>query len=209
MAISRQRQGWAEAEALALDAVLAAAHRRQQQVGDAVVEQVELIHVHHATVGLGQQPRLEHRLAAGQGGGHIHRAQQPVFGDAQRHLHEGGGDHAGGQQGLGVAATGVGAQLLQPLAHGLVPVVGALGIHVEGLHRRAAQIEHVDGRQQGVQAPGQHRLAGAAAAGDHHAAKAGVHGRQQQGQLEGAVAGDRRQRKGAGRGLASLGRGRC
>ena len=53
--------GVGEAEALALDPVLAAAHRRQQQVGDAVVEQVELIDVEHAPVGFGQQAGLEHR----------------------------------------------------------------------------------------------------------------------------------------------------
>ena len=59
-------------------------------------------------------------------------------------------------------------------------------------------IEHVDGRQQGMQAPGQHRFACAPATGNNHAAETRIHRGQQQGQLEGAVAGDRCQGKGAG-----------
>ena len=49
-----------------------------------------------------------------------------------------------------------------------------------------------------MQAPCQHRFAGATPAGNHHAAQAGIHGRQQQGELQRAVAGDRRQWKGTG-----------
>ena len=75
-----------QAQPFPFDAVLAGAHRRQQQVGDAVVQHVEFVDIENAAVGFGQQPRLEHRRPRVQGGGHVHRAYQPVFGDAQGHL---------------------------------------------------------------------------------------------------------------------------
>jgi hypothetical protein len=200
--------GMTEAEALALDPVFTAAHRRQQQVGDVVVEQVELIHIEHPPVRFRQQTGLKHGLAAGQRGGDIHRSHQTVFGDAQGHLHEGGRDHLGGQQGRRIAAAGVSAQGHQAAAGGVIPVIGATRIDIQG--RRAgltgagrAQIEHIDRRQQGVQAAGQHRFAGAAATSNHHAPEAGVDRRQQQRQLQRAVAGDGGQREGAGGAVAA------
>ena len=197
--------GVAEAQPLALDPILTAAHRRQQQVGDVVVEQVELIHIEHAPMGLRQQARLEHRLATGQRGGDIHRAHEAVFGDAERHLHKRSRNHPGGQQGGRVAARGISPQLGEAAAGGFIPVVGALGIDVQARGNRLtgdgwAQIQNVDRRQQGMQPARQHRFAGAAATGDHHPAQARIHGGQQQGQLEGAVASDGRQGKGAGGG---------
>ena len=48
-----------------------------------------------------------------------------------------------------------------------------------------------------MQAPGQHGFARAPATGNDHAAEARIHSGQQQGQLEGAMAGDRCQGKGA------------
>ena len=54
-----------------------------------------------------------------------------------------------------------------------------------------------------MQAPRQHRLAGAAAAGNHHAAQARIHRGQQQGQLQRAVAGDGGQGEGTGRGTGA------
>ena len=183
----------AEAEALPLDPVFAAAHRRQQQVGDVVVKQVELVDVEHTPMGFGQQPWLKNSLATGQRSRHIDRAHQPVFGNAQRHLHEGRRHHCGGQQGAGIGARGIGSQFGEPNAGCLVPVIGPLGIDVEGL---AAHIEHVDRRQQGVQTASQHRLPSATTTGDHHPAQAWIDRGQQQGQLEGAVAGDGGEGKG-------------
>jgi hypothetical protein len=60
------------------------------------------------------------------------------------------------------------------------------------------EIQHLDRGQQGMETPGQNRLSGAAASGDHHPPQAGIHGRQKQGKLQRAVAGDRRQGKGPG-----------
>lgn len=62
----------------------------------------------------------------------------------------------------------------------------------------ATDIKNVDWRQQCMQAPGQDGFAGAASAGDHHTAQAGINGGQEQGELQGAVAGDGGQGKGPG-----------
>jgi hypothetical protein len=43
-----------QAQALALDAVLATADRRQQQICNALIEQVELVDLEHPPVGFGQ-----------------------------------------------------------------------------------------------------------------------------------------------------------
>ena len=56
----------AEAEAFALHPVFAAAYRRQHQVDDAVVQQVELIDIENTAVGIRQQAGLEDRTTAGQ-----------------------------------------------------------------------------------------------------------------------------------------------
>ncbi len=58
--------GVAEAQTFPFHPVLAAAHGRQHQVDDAVVEQIQFIDVEHAAVGIRQQARLEHGAAAGQ-----------------------------------------------------------------------------------------------------------------------------------------------
>ena len=58
--------GVAEAEAFPFHLVFAGAHRGQQKIDDAVIEQVELIDVQHSSVSFCEQPRLEHRAAAGQ-----------------------------------------------------------------------------------------------------------------------------------------------
>ena len=56
--------GVAEAETFALHTVFATAHRRQHQVDDAVVQQVELIDVENTSVGIRQQTGLEDSTAA-------------------------------------------------------------------------------------------------------------------------------------------------
>ena len=176
--------GVAEAEAFALNAVLAAANRGQHQIDDAVVQQVQLIDIEHAAVGVRQKPGLEHGAAAGQRGGHIHGAHQAVLGDAEGDLHEGGWNYRRGR----IAGD--------PVTGGVVPLLRVLRVEVAA--HAALDIQNVDRREQGVQAPCQHRLAGATATCDHHATQAGIHRGQQQSQLQRAVASDRRQRKGPG-----------
>ena len=79
----------------------------------------------------------------------------------------------------------------------VVPFLGVLWIEVAAY--TSFGIEDVDRWQQGVQSSGKDGFAGAASTGDHHAAQARVNGSEQQGELEGAVAGDRGQGKGSGR----------
>ena len=177
--------GVAEAEAFPFHPVFAAAHGRQHQIDDAVVQQVQFIDIEHAAVGIRQQTRLEHGAAAGQGRGHIHRTHQPVFGDPQRDLHKRCWDHLGG----GLTADA--------LPGGGIPLLRVLRIEVAT--DAVVDIEDVDGRQQCVEATGQDGFTGAAPAGDHHAAEPWINRRQQQRQLERAVAGDGGQGKGSGR----------
>ena len=54
--------GVAQAEPLPFNAIFTGTHRRQQQVGDVVVKQIELVDVEHAPMGFGDQPRLKHGL---------------------------------------------------------------------------------------------------------------------------------------------------
>ena len=160
-------------------------------------------------MGLGQQTRLKNRCTGIEGGGHINCAHQPVFGNPQGYLHEGSRDHRGRQQDAGISPAGIGpadigpagisAQFGDALAHGAVPFIGAARIDIEAGGRRA-EVEHVDGRQQGVQGAGQYRFARAPTPGDDDAAEARIDGGQQQGQLEDAVAGDGRQGETAGGG---------
>ena len=133
--------GVAEAETFPFHPIFAAADGRQHQVDDAVVEQIELVDVEHAAVGIGEQPGLEHRTATGQGGCNIHSAHQAVFGDAKGDLHEGGGNHRGG------------CFACDPLTGGVVPFIRVLGIEVAA--HTPIGIEDVDRGQQGMQAPGQ------------------------------------------------------
>ena len=58
--------GVAEAETFPLNAVFAAAHGRQHQVNDAVIQKIELVDVENSTVGIRQQTRLKHGTATGQ-----------------------------------------------------------------------------------------------------------------------------------------------
>ena len=173
--------GVAGADAFPLNAVATIAHRLQQQVDDGVVQQVQLIEIEHPPMGLGQQSRLEHRLPAAEGGAHVHGAQEPILGHANGNLHKGGRHHLGGQL-LGrcssPALTGCG-----------VPIVGIVGVAVE------AAPQNFNGGEQGMEPPRQHRFARATAPGDDHAPQAGIHGRQQESQLDGVMARDGSQGK--------------
>lgn len=50
-------------DTLALHHIAAVGQDGQQQVGDAVIQQIDLVHVQYAPVRLRQQPWLENRLA--------------------------------------------------------------------------------------------------------------------------------------------------
>lgn len=188
--------GMGEAQALPLDPVLARAHRRQQQVGDLVVEQVELVDVEHPAVRLGQQAGLEHRRPGGEGGGHIHGTHQPVLAHPQRHLHERGRFHPGGQQGCAIGAAGVTPSSVMRWRVAASQSSGRLGSMCRAVAPPPTSRLSIGGS----------RACRPRASTDFPVPRprrspppqSRVHRRQQQGQFEGAVAGDRRQGKGAG-----------
>ena len=74
----------------------------QQQIRHLIVEQINFVNIKYAPMRFGQQSGLKHRLAQLDRLRHIHRANQPIFGDAERNLHEWRGNH----DGFGSAAQG-------------------------------------------------------------------------------------------------------
>ena len=152
--------GMAEAETFPLHAVLAAAHGRQHQIDDSVIQKVELVDVENPTVSIRQKTGLKHGAAAGEGGGDIHSTHQAVFGDAQRDLNEGGGDHLRRWF------------VRDPLPGGVIPFLRVLRIEVAA--DASLGIEDIDRWQQGMQASRQDRFAGAASTRNHDASQAWV-----------------------------------
>ena len=80
----------AEADPLALDHVDAHRRRIQQQIDHVIVEQVDLVHVEQAAIGRRQHARLEVALAVLDGRLDVQRADDPIFGRADRQVHEAG-----------------------------------------------------------------------------------------------------------------------
>jgi len=58
-----QRSRMADGDTLTLHHIAAVRQDGQQEICDALVQQVDLVHVQHAAVRLREQPRLENRLA--------------------------------------------------------------------------------------------------------------------------------------------------
>jgi hypothetical protein len=81
-----------EADALALDHV--DAHRRavEQQVDHVVVEQVDFVDIEHAAVGRGQDARLEVAFAPLDRLLDVERADDAIFGGADRQIDKGRGE---------------------------------------------------------------------------------------------------------------------
>ncbi len=75
-------------DAVALHQVLAGHRHVEQHVDQVVGQEVDLVDVEHATVGGGEQARLEADLATGEGGVRVERADHTVLGRTERQLHE-------------------------------------------------------------------------------------------------------------------------
>ena len=155
----------ADAQALALDQVLARRRDVQQQVDQMVLQQVGLVDVEEAPVGTGQQPGLERLLTLGQRPLEVECAHDPVLGGAQRqidHRHRrlDALDRAGPtpRRAVGRASVGIGKR---------IAVVAASRHH---LHRR----------QQGRQRTYRGGFAGAPVAEHEHPADRVIDGRDQQ-----------------------------
>ena len=140
-----------------------------------VVEQVHLIDVQQAAVGLGQQARLKRPHPLAQGLFNVDRAAKTIFGGPQRQVHH-------------WHLARLDRQALAPI--GAFTHLAALQI---GIVRRAVvgvARHHVDLGQQIGQGPDRRALAGAPVAHDHHAADARIDHIQQQGQLHLLLADD-------------------
>jgi hypothetical protein len=132
-----------------------------------------------------QQPGLEHRPPPPDRSRHVDGAEQAIFSDPERHLHEWRGFP--GADGVAADRGAVGPGGVVPVAR-----IGWIGI-------AAGTADHPDRRQQGVQGTGQHRLGGSPAPGDHDSTQAGIHRQQQQGLADGVLSHHGIDGKGCGR----------
>ena len=140
--------GVLKAQPLPLDLVAAGGEGGQQQVGDLVIEQVDVIDVEHTPVGGGQQPRLKYALPRLDRAGHIHRAQQAIFGHPEGNLHKGSRNDAGGQGGGVDGGGAIAIAITKAIAGLVVPQLGVGGVGVA-----AGALDHLNGGQQLVQRP--------------------------------------------------------
>ena len=161
--------GVADTQAFALDTVLARRGLIDEEIHQVVFQQVDLIDVEKATVGLGQQPWLKDLLATGHEPLEVERTQNAIFGGAQGEVHHRHGDAFGARLGFRAArATGAGwAQARGRIRWALVWAAG----------------HHLDGGQHGRQCSHGGGLARAAIAEDEHATNEWVGGCKQQAEL--------------------------
>ena len=146
--------GMADAQALALDHVLARRRDVQQQVDQMVLQQVDLVDVEEAPVGAGQQPGLERLLTLGQRPLEVERADDAVLGGAQRQI-----DHRHRRRDALDRRT---ARCARQSGHS-----GRIGRRIAVV---AAARHDLHRRQQGRQRPDRGRFAGAPVAEHQHAA---------------------------------------
>eukprot|EP00982_Pelagococcus_subviridis_P010801 31030-Pelagococcus_subviridis.AAC.6 len=73
---------------LALDDVVPLREHGQQEVGHGLVQEVDLVDVQDAAVRLREKPGLEHRLSLLHRRLDVHRADEAIFRDPERDLHE-------------------------------------------------------------------------------------------------------------------------
>ena len=140
----------------------------EQHVDEVVVEQVHLIHVEQAAVGLGQQAGLKGAHAFAQGFLDVDGAAEAVFRCTEGQVHHRHLPRFGAQ----------GFPLLHPLAHLTALQVGIAGRAVVGIAG-----DNVDVRQQISQGTDRGGFAGATVSHDHHAADARIDHVEKQGQL--------------------------
>ena len=77
----------AQAQALALDGVDARGRHVEQEIHQVVLQQVDLVDVEEAAVGLGQQPRLERLDPGAERPLQVEGADHPVLGRPERQIH--------------------------------------------------------------------------------------------------------------------------
>ena len=168
----------ADAQAVTLDDVFARGGNVDQQIDEVVFQQVDLIDVEEAAVGLGQEAGLERFLAPRQGLLKVEGADDAVLGGAQRQVDDGHRLRARGM--LGTTAGGAGR---------------AIGSRVAAV---GAALHNFDGRQQGRQPANNRGLAGTAVAKRQHAADPRINCGQHQGELQFVLANEGGEREGCG-----------
>jgi hypothetical protein len=120
--------GMLDADSFPLDDVATFGENAEEEVGDFGVEEVDFIDVEDAAMGFGEESGLEDGFAFLHGLFDIDGPQEPVFGDVEGDLHEGGGDDLGVEVAdvVGVVVTAVGVMF----EGDVVPLFGAGGVAV-------------------------------------------------------------------------------
>ena len=86
-----EARGVPHAEALALDHVLARGGDVEQEIDEMVLEQIDLVDIEKAAIGLREQARLEGFFAMRERALEIERADDAILGRAQRQIDDGNG----------------------------------------------------------------------------------------------------------------------
>mmetsp|Transcript_9345 Transcript_9345/g.25267 ORF Transcript_9345/g.25267 Transcript_9345/m.25267 type:complete len:654 (+) Transcript_9345:467-2428(+) len=151
----------------------------EQQVGNAVVQKVDLVNVQDASVGLGQEPRLENRLPFLHGGFNIDRPHETILRHAQRNLDE-------------RRVPDLDRHLVhggELLGQAILPLVRIRRIRIAN-----APLNDLDGGEQGVHPSGHDRLGGSPPSRDGDPAELVINGPQQQRLLDVIHSDDLRER---------------
>jgi hypothetical protein len=168
--------GVPDRDALALDVGRAERRRVEQQVDQVVVQQVDLVDVEHAAVGVGEQPGLVGAHALGQGALQVERADQPVLGGPDRQLHQSR------------------RPVLRRPGRG-VRAVGAGRVRIGGVAAEPAARDDGQRGQQRGQRPHRRRLGGALLPAHQHPADTRVHPRSAAARAAGRRGRPRRERE--------------
>ena len=162
-------------DALALDRVDAHRGRVEQDVGEVVVQQVDLVDVEDAAIGGRQQPGLERHRALAQRARHVDRARDAILGGVQREIDD-------------PPRAARDGQLAAARAHGALPRRRRRGA------REGTAGHDLDLSQQRRQAAHRRRLGRAARPLHEHPADRRRDGRQQERLLEALLLDDRAER---------------
>mmetsp|Transcript_36330 Transcript_36330/g.50470 ORF Transcript_36330/g.50470 Transcript_36330/m.50470 type:complete len:260 (+) Transcript_36330:1510-2289(+) len=155
--------GVPDRETLSLNYVDSFCQHIEKQVGDSVVQQVDLVYIQNATMALRQQAWLEDCLAGLHGLLNVHSPQQPVLRHTQRDLHK-----------VRLAHISLDLPLAHEVCEAVLPLLRQLWVSV------AIRSTHaLDGRHELMQSPCHDGLGCAPPAADADAPHGRVHRSQQ------------------------------
>ncbi len=174
--------GVGDGDAVAFDGVAAHRRRVQEQIDEVVVQQVDLVDVQQAAVGVGEQTRLVADPTGAEGLLEVEGTDHPVLGGADRQLDQAGRAGRGRRRGV-------------------VRAVGAAGVRGGGVAAEPAAADHLLGGQQLREGADGRRLGRALLAADQDATDGRGDGGEYQCQAHVVGTDDGRERVGAQRGL--------